>query len=148
MKTSALLFSLLVLTVLPIFTSQAFIEKPAQQFKTLAEIQADARASLTIAASDPQVQRRQRLQQLTRKQNSGVSRVKSAKLNFKKRLGNNKNVRRSFRSTASNLRFAHKNQQKQAARTAIKKSISARNSSSKRRSSFEFVPQPGQIWGR
>jgi len=162
MKTFNLLFSLAVLTTVPLLTSQAFIEQPDQQFKTFAEIQAEALASLDLEV-DADTQRRNRLQALTQSQNSGVNRVKSAKLSFKKNSSFKKlgTVQRDNDTMASNPAIARKNLAKESARERIKAAIAARKSANntsvttqaetfntEKKSSFDFVPEPGQIWGR
>lgn len=94
--------------------------------------------------SDEDDARRQRLLNYTRNRNTGQDRVKSAKENFKKNLGNNTSTssrttsnKRTFRRPS--IRSTESSYQKRPLRTFT---------NTARRSSFNFVPQARQIWGR
>ena len=87
-------------------------------------------------ASEQDKARRQRLLDLTRNTNRGSTRVKSAKLNFKKRTN----------QTTTEQQEASRNKQRAGIQARNK---GLRNSSFReRRSSFDFRPQTGQIWRR
>ena len=159
----------LVVGVAPLFSTQAFIEKPAKQFKTLAEIQAEAQASLAsenknLTATE---KRQQRLLNFTRARNSGVNRVKSAKESFKPRLVQKKSTasgrinkaripRRgaalfsNFQTTERTTIAAPKRsiRERLSARLQRLKAMEEKAVEAKAPQRFEFMPQPGQLWGR
>lgn len=173
------LLATLMLVLAPALSTEARIVKPEIQFQTLEEIQAAARAEIQNGevTLTPDQARQQRLLQLTRASNTGVNRVKSAKENFKKRIGRTRssaagNISKTrVPRRASALRSLSNAQAQAPSSTEVKplsiqdrlrarlnrlkgqKQTDAKtqldsNSKSNRRSSFEFVPQEEQIWGR
>jgi len=176
MKNFVRFTALAVLGIVPFFSSQALILKPEIQFKTFEQIQADAQAKLEATSTlSEDEKRKQRLLKLTRDSNTGVNRVKSAKENFKKRFGNQ--TRSSSNGQISKTRVPRRASalasisstsaavetttttsvrdrlRARLARIKAQKSNNAAaqvtpKSNPKQRSSFEFIPQPGQLWGR
>jgi len=150
-KITVSLSIMMALVIMPLLSAEALIEKPDVQFKTFAEIQADAlnkfnNPDATLTDSEA---RKQRFRALMRTQNIGRDRVKSGKLNFKKnsRGVRSQGVPSSQRTNKSNRRsFSFRNSRQSLSSEQIRTNLVQRNNN--RRSSFDFVPQPGQIWGR